>query len=60
VQSSKIADGAQLALCGGVKSALKKVIEGALDADVDTDVRNRLKGQDRVKVCQGGVWTVWR
>lgn len=50
----KIADETQLVFRGGVKSALREVIEGAPDADADMDVMDR-KGKGRQKFVEGSM-----
>lgn len=50
----KIADETQLVFRGGVRSALREVIEGALDADADVDVVDR-KGKGKQKFVEGSM-----
>jgi ribosomal RNA-processing protein 9 len=54
VRFFKIADETQLVFRGGVKSALREVIEGALDADADMDVVDR-KGKGKQKFVEGSM-----
>ena len=50
----KIADESQLVFRGGVKSALREVVEGALDADADMDITDR-KGKSKQKFVEGSM-----
>ena len=54
VRFFKIADETQLVFRGGVRSALREVIEGALDADADVDVVDR-KGKGKQKFVEGSM-----
>ena len=50
----KIADETQLVFRGGVKSALREVIEGVLDADADMNMVDR-KGKGKQKFVEGSM-----
>jgi ribosomal RNA-processing protein 9 len=60
VRFFKIADETQLVFRGGVKSALREVIEGALDADADADMDVDMnvvdrKGKGKQKFVEGSM-----
>lgn len=54
VRFFKIADETQLVFRGGVKSALREVIEGVLDTDADMDVVDR-KGKGKQNFVEGSM-----
>jgi ribosomal RNA-processing protein 9 len=56
VRFFKVADETQLVFRGGVRSALREVIDGALDADADADmgVADR-KGKGKQKFIEGSM-----